>query len=349
MQNQKRCRSTDVIRAFTRVGKRLAGTQSGNVFPVWGSVVMCSAPFNRFVLPISLIEPDSDCARNDIKVRCSHLALTSTFSKTVCRPSSRSMIFLAPFRAKHTLQIPGKQGASGFRSVTLHLSMLISGFRLCLNIKGLHYQTIWVEFPDIEAICKKIGAKPTASVAPFYTLPVIHDPSTNTVISDSIDIARYLDATYPSTTQLFPPGSNALLEAFQIPNLRACLMPIAAPLICAHLNPTSQEYYRRTKEVSLGNRLEDLSPPGPQRDQHWKQLQDSLGAVDSWLSKNGDGKKFVMGDTISYADLTIVGWVLAMKLVFGSESREWKEIASWHNCRWAVFLADFADYLVVVE
>ena len=277
------------------------------------------------------------------------MLLSPALFQDICRPLSRSTIFLAPFRAKDSLQIPGKQGASWFGSVNPESLTLISGFRLCLNIKGLQYQTIWVEFPDIEVICKKIGAKPTASVAPFYSLPVIHDPSTNSVISDSIDIARYLDANYPSTTQLFPPGSNALLEAFQIPNLGACLIPIAAPVICAHLNPTSQEYYRRTREVSFGNRLEDLSPPGPQRDQHWKQLQNSLGAVDSWLSKNGDGKKFVMGDTISYADLTIVGWVLFVKLIFGSESREWKEIASWHNCRWAGFLADFADYLVVIE
>jgi len=221
-------------------------------------------------------------------------------------------------------------------------------FRLCLNIKGLRYRTIWVEFPDIEALCKKIGAKPTSSVAPFYTLPVIHDPSTDIVISNSIDIARYLDETYPSTTQLFPPNSNPLLESFQIPNIRACLIPIVAPLICAHLSPVSQEYYRRTKELSFGNKLEDLSPPGPLRIQHWQQLKHCFGVVDGWLAKNGQRKQFVMGDLMSYADVTIVGCVMFMKLILGAESQEWKEIESWHDGRWSTFLADFAEYLVVV-
>jgi len=222
---------------------------------------------------------------------------------------------------------------------------------LCLNIKGLRYRTVWIEFPDIEALCKRIGAKPTSSVAPLYTLPVIHDPSTNVVISNSIDIARYLDVTYPSTTQLFPPNSNALLESFpEIPSLGAGLMPIVAPLICTYLNPTSTEYYRRTRELSLGSKLEDLSPPGgPLRDQHWQQVQSGYGAINAWLAKNGEGKKFVMGDVMSYADVVIVGWVLFIKLMLGMQSQEWKEIEGWHDGRWAAFLTEFTDYLVVVE
>ncbi|KAJ8699426.1 hypothetical protein PTI98_002541 [Pleurotus ostreatus] len=45
--------------------------------------------------------------------------------------------------------------------------------RYALNIKGIPYQTVWVEYPDIEAVCKKIGASPTGEEAPHYTLPVI--------------------------------------------------------------------------------------------------------------------------------------------------------------------------------
>ncbi|KZP02399.1 hypothetical protein FIBSPDRAFT_808778, partial [Athelia psychrophila] len=43
--------------------------------------------------------------------------------------------------------------------------------RLALNIKGLPYRTVWVEYPDIEQLCKKIGAAKTNSAAAPYTLP----------------------------------------------------------------------------------------------------------------------------------------------------------------------------------
>ena len=33
--------------------------------------------------------------------------------------------------------------------------------RFCLNIKNIPYKTVWVEFPDIENLCKKIGAEAT--------------------------------------------------------------------------------------------------------------------------------------------------------------------------------------------
>ncbi|KAL0961286.1 hypothetical protein HGRIS_006246 [Hohenbuehelia grisea] len=34
--------------------------------------------------------------------------------------------------------------------------------RFALNYKGLPFKTVYVEFPDIEKVCKKIGAAPTS-------------------------------------------------------------------------------------------------------------------------------------------------------------------------------------------
>ncbi|GAW07249.1 AChain Crystal Structure Of Glutathione Transferase Gstfua3 From Phanerochaete Chrysosporium [Lentinula edodes] len=90
--------------------------------------------------------------------------------------------------------------------------------RYSLNYKGLSYRTEWIEYPDIEALCIKIGAAPTDvkadGITPDYTLPVIYDPSTDKTISDSFAIALYLDTAYPDTPKLFPPGTQALQEAF---------------------------------------------------------------------------------------------------------------------------------------
>jgi len=213
--------------------------------------------------------------------------------------------------------------------------------RLTLRVKGLQFKTVWVEFPDIESVCKNIGAKPTRT---GYTLPVIHDPSTNTVVSDSAAIARYLDATYPDTTRLFPPGSDALQEAFQIAFLNTVLplAPIMQPMICTKLNPVSEVYYRQKREARSGKKMEP-SPARPQPE-HWKQVEEAFGVMDSWLATNGEGKPFVMGDTISYADITIAGWILCMKIISRPESQEWKDVLRWHGGRWAAFIANFTEY-----
>jgi hypothetical protein len=92
------------------------------------------------------------------------------------------------------------------------------------------------------------------------------------------------------------------------------------PITCANLNPVSEVYYRRTREARYGKRVEELSPIGLQREEHWKRLQEAFGVVASLL----EGKKFVLGDTISFTDVTIASWVLWIKRSLGAESQEWK-------------------------
>jgi len=213
--------------------------------------------------------------------------------------------------------------------------------RFSLNLKSLQYKTIWVEFPDIEELYTKLDLRPLDGAKP--TLPVIHDPSTNKTISDSAEIARYLDAAYPSTTPLFPPGSEALEGPEDKINFQS-LMYIISPITCTNLNPVSEAYYRRTREALFGNRLEDLSPPGPQREEHWKQVEEGFGKLAAML----EGKKFVLGDTISFADLTIAAWVIWLKRSFGAESQEWKDIEGWHEGIWPTYLTNFIEYEKII-
>jgi glutathione S-transferase len=51
---------------------------------------------------------------------------------------------------------------------------------------------------------------------PYYSLPVIQDPKTGKVISDSARIADYLDSTYPDTPKVIPAGTHALQKAFRV-------------------------------------------------------------------------------------------------------------------------------------
>ncbi|KAJ6601183.1 hypothetical protein DFH09DRAFT_1127066 [Mycena vulgaris] len=217
--------------------------------------------------------------------------------------------------------------------------------RYALNFKGLPYQTVWLEYLDIEPLCKKIGAKPTNDGTVPYTLPVIHDPSTGSVVSDSIEIARYLDATYPDLPRLIPAGTTALHYAFTDAHA-ATLNPLytyALPATLPLLNPVSHAYFRRTREALFGGqRLEDVSPTGAAHVAMWAKLKDGLGQIDGWMSKNGAGSRYFVGDTMSYADITIGGYLRWARLVLGRE--KWEEILTWHGGRWAALMSDLEKY-----
>lgn len=86
---------------------------------------------------------------------------------------------------------------------------LIRLIRLALNYKQIPYKTVWVEFADVQAVGKRIGATPSTTYpdgTPRYTLPTIYDPNTGRTVSDSVAIAKYLDEQY-SEHRLFPDGT----------------------------------------------------------------------------------------------------------------------------------------------
>jgi len=194
-----------------------------------------------------------------------------------------------------------------------------------------------VEYPDIEALAKKIGATPTGTKddgTPLYTFPIINDPNTGKVVSDGFRIAEYLDATYPNEHTFLPPGTKPLIAAFEGGVVCALdgifLLQLAASYYI--LKPYSEEYWRRIKEAKSGQKIEEFSPEGPKRDTDLAKCKEGLAVVDRWLAKS-EGK-FVMGDTVSYADGVLAGWLTWIK----TTDDVWKEVASWHNGRWATYL-----------
>jgi len=220
--------------------------------------------------------------------------------------------------------------------------------RYALNFKGIPHKTVFLEYPEIELLCKKLGAKPTSQTPLQYTLPVIHDPLTDTIVSDSIEIARYLDATYPNTPRLIPDGTVALhyafTEAFEatLPPYFVYTLPASLPF----LNPASQDYFRQTREQLFGGRrLEDVVPTGEEDVVMWKKLEDAFGQIDGWIQKNGADSKYFMGDTICYADISVAGFLRWGKMVLGKD--KWEKILTWHDQRWAGLMKEMEKYNVI--
>ncbi|KAF7336522.1 Glutathione S-transferase-like protein ustS [Mycena sanguinolenta] len=195
----------------------------------------------------------------------------------------------------------------------------------------LTYKTVWVEYPDIADLCKRIGAGPSTirdDGSPYYSLPVIQDPNTGAVVSDSTRIAEYLDATYPETLSLMPAGTRTLQKGFQFTCHRATDVStqFIIPAILSILHPRSQDYYVRTREATFAA---------------WKDLEAGFGRIHTWMT---EGDPFVMGDFPSFADFLIAGKLQWYKKGFGEESDKWKDITTWHDGRWAKLLKNLEKY-----
>jgi glutathione S-transferase len=147
---------------------------------------------------------------------------------------------------------------------------------------------------------------------------------------------------------LIPEGTAAFHYAFT-DAFAATLPPFLAyalPASLAFLNPASQDYFRQTRQQLFGGRrLEDVTPTGDAHVVMWKKFEDAFGQIDNWISKNGAKSKYFVGDTISYADITIAGYLRWGKLVLGKD--KWEVILTWHGGRWANLMKEMEKYDVV--
>lgn len=224
--------------------------------------------------------------------------------------------------------------------------------RLALNYKRIPYKVEWVEYPDIRSTCERLGAPPSTYIGhePFYTVPFIYDPKTQTYISDSTHIAQYLEATYPDTPKLFPEGplnGAAALNLFQDIWQEKCrnpLSPLVIPKVYQQLNPASQPYFRETRERRFGKKLEDVIPSDDAaRKEMWDLAKAGFGKMDGYMKWNGTASTFWMGEVRSYADLVMVALLLWVQTIYKQGSVEWTEMAAWHDGRWSRLLSAFED------
>ncbi|KAE9388694.1 hypothetical protein BT96DRAFT_968053 [Gymnopus androsaceus JB14] len=222
----------------------------------------------------------------------------------------------------------------------------VAKMRYGLNYKGLEFKTTWIEYPDIERIAKELGVKPTGKKLngdPEYTLPMIVDDSTGVALSESVDIAEYLDKTYPDTPRLLPEGSHTLQAAFRdafYPKLGS-YFPFLVPTVPMVANPSSDEFFRAKYETMLGMKLEDFYPKDEARVAAWNKWKAEVGTVAAWFRKED---VWVMGDTPSFADFILAAFILSAKTLFGADSKEYKEILEIDGGRWGRLAKNVEKY-----
>jgi glutathione S-transferase len=223
-----------------------------------------------------------------------------------------------------------------------------------LNIKGIPYQTVWVEMQDIQTEMPKLGATaPTQrNGRPYYTLPTINDPNTGRIVTDSWAIAEYLEMQYPNTPSLFPAGTRALQAAFvgrRTPAARKLWLLVANQVITGNVLPEKgAEHYRAGVEASLGGAtLEQAVPKGADRSQAIDAFIEQLAVIDREIQANGDDALFIGGDAPCFADVHIAAFLTAAQKTLTADSDVWKAFMIAQDGRWARFMQAFEKFQTV--
>ncbi|KAG2348089.1 hypothetical protein BDR05DRAFT_957747 [Suillus weaverae] len=205
--------------------------------------------------------------------------------------------------------------------------------RFVLSYKDLPFVTLWVEYSDISVAMKAVGAKPNKrrDGSDVYTVPVLSDPNTGALITDSLEIASYLEKTYPEKP-IFPNNSEPLIRAFDSDHLS-----LVRPAIKSIYTRSAEILSPASAKFFIGLRSKDIPLPWDAKyDEDWDLLEKGYNTIYEWYQKT-DGK-WIMGDTFSYPDIVVACYLLWYKRVMKEE--EWVRICSWNGGKWAQVLAD---------
>ncbi|KAE8133532.1 hypothetical protein BDV38DRAFT_286714 [Aspergillus pseudotamarii] len=131
---------------------------------------------------------------------------------------------------------------------------------------------------------------------------------------DSASIAQFLESTYPDPPVPLTSELGREIEA----KSRAVVGPIfftsVMPREIGILSPRAQEYFRRTREASLGHRLEDLLDLDKE-EQSWDAVEDDTRAVGELMQMNRADGPFLLGARPTYTDFFIAGSLQSARVV----------------------------------
>ena len=225
--------------------------------------------------------------------------------------------------------------------------------RYALNMKGLAYKTVWVDFCDIQQEMEKIGA-PFTDIRPdgtqIRTVPTIHDPATGKTISDSLLIAAYLDEQYPSDMTLLPPYTGPLQMAFIDRVVAQWVMagfPNCALSIHDQLSPRSQEWFRERREKMLGMTLEAFVGDTERQTKSIEHVVNLLNNMAKYFTFGGKESLFLTGDKPCHADIALASVLACIVRVKGEDSEVWKAITTAKGGRWKRYMEGFKKWETV--
>lgn len=173
---------------------------------------------------------------------------------------------------------------------------------MVLNLKNVPYQTVWLEYPQVAPTLKALGIPPNKE-GMAYTIPAVRLPG-NTCLQDSRVIASELESRYPIPSLHLDSPVLKQVEGL-IPQIMNATAGLVHPKVPHNLlNPSSAEYFQRTRSERFGMPLAQLEREKG-GEQGWTAVEPFLKDLGQLLRDHGG--PFFMGKTISYADLVVLG------------------------------------------
>ena len=191
--------------------------------------------------------------------------------------------------------------------------------KMALAHKGLAFATVptpFLEIPRVENGASK-------------TVPVINDDGR--VVSDSFDIALYLDAKYPNRPALFDGDTGVasahFLQAWAFQALHSVIVRMILKDIHAQLGEADQAYFRASREARFKGPLEQ-NCSGIESNREALKL--ALEPVRRTLAHH----RWVAGPTPAFADYIVFGTLMWLRTIAGVLPLKRDDpVADWfHRC-----------------
>lgn len=164
--------------------------------------------------------------------------------------------------------------------------------RMALAHKSLHPEIVPCRFTDKDRI----------AFSGQDRVPVIRDG--DAVVSDSWNIACYLEDAYPDRPTLFGGaigrGEARFLNAWVDRELHLAMIRLVAKDIHDHAHPDDRSYFRESREKRLGATLEELAARRDERRPAYERAVAPLRAVVR-------DQPFVCGEAPAYGDYIVFG------------------------------------------
>jgi len=175
--------------------------------------------------------------------------------------------------------------------------------KMALAHKGLPFETVATPFTEIGAV--ENGAS--------KTVPVINDRGT--VVSDSLEIALYLDRMYPDRPALFA-GEAAVatahfLQAWAFQTLHSIIVRMILTDIHDALGEADRAYFRRSREARFGCRLEEYQTGAEAN-------ADALRAALEPVRRTLGHHPWLAGSMPAFADYIVFGTLIWLRVIAGA-------------------------------
>jgi len=230
--------------------------------------------------------------------------------------------------------------------------------RLVLNYKRIPYKTVWIHLHETSSTLSKLGF-PAPPPGGKYTLPAISDPAPSTasngingtitgpvLVYDSFAIAQYLDAAYPDTPRVFPPGSETLQRVWYDRFNSDILVPTIALPWTRTIDVISEDakpYICQLVERAFGKSVEEVTPQGDRLEGILVTMENEYGKLAGYIKlgkgkgKDGVDAIHVGGEKPIFVDLQILAHLIWMRTVLLPE--HWERVSGWNNGLWGRILA----------